>query len=134
MDSVFYEAGEVVRYGVVDDVEGEPFKARSEMGISDGSGPFQGRTSDEADRDNWKRVSSYSPLKVMLSCGELVKGVSRDTKMNETIERPVLLKAPQQVIIVEMSGVINRGSGNQQSFVRIRGVTHTVAGEIPANN
>ena len=70
----------------------------------------------------------------MLSCGELVKSVSRDTKMNETIKRPILLEAPQQVIVVDVSVVINGGSGNRQGVKGVRGTTHTVAGEIPANN
>src|SRR5579864_3873459 len=104
------------------------------MGVSDGCRPFQGRTGNEADRDDWKRVSSYSPLKVMLSCSELVKGVSWNTKMNETIQRPILLETSQQVIVVDVSGVIDGGSGNRQGVKSVRGTTHTVAGEIPAND
>ena len=55
--------------------------------------------------------------------------------MDKTVKRPVLLETPEQEVVVDVGGEIDRRRGTRERIVRGgRETTHTVAGKIPAND
>jgi hypothetical protein len=81
------------------------------------------------------RDTRYSELEVVISCNKSVverRTIHRD--MSQGVFREVLLEASQQEVVGEMGGEVEGWNHLGSDEGVGMGKTHTVAGEIPANN
>ena len=68
----------------------------------------------------------WVPIKVVVTGSDGVKGGSKGGDMNQISNRPVLLEAPENIIIRLVSMQVDWDDGSWS--------THTVAGNSPAND
>ena len=91
------------------------------------------RDGDKGDDEDGVRNTGGPPLEVMLTSCYRAKGWAKDWDVNKTSQSVVSLKTTQQQVVVEVPIEVKRWKVRRQrrdGWVS----THTVAGEIPAND
>ena len=125
--------GEEFRDGVIVYVDTRTVNIGVIVGIEIRFGGEDAGDSDEGDDEDWVGDAGSVPLKVMLTSCNRAEGWTKDWDVDETSQSVVSLETTQQQVVVEVPIKVKGWKVRRQRRDGWVG-THTVAGEIPAND